>query len=264
MHGNNNVIPSAAERRKRGRPRKDERNNRGATSSKRPEYKASTSVETSDDMDVSFDNVNLDQPWLAMGVDELRKSYGKLHERHRKLRELPEVAAMNEQMKALQAENQHLRMNIVVTSNAASMEQDKLGELQAFNYNARLKEQLELAKEREKSYIDQLEQLQSSELLELYSKLTRTIVTRVTPTIRERLYLISSKKVVMEMRMSIMPTIDAKSDPEMWSRLPDFLREPLLFNQDELPMFFWRVTNHMNHNTKLKVLSRRLLDSPPS
>jgi hypothetical protein len=63
-------------------------------------------------MDLSFDNVDLDQPWLSMSIEEvnsmsiewykccdinrkkqLRQSYGKLHDRHKKLRELRETEA---------------------------------------------------------------------------------------------------------------------------------------------------------------------------
>jgi hypothetical protein len=40
-------------------------------SPKKSDYKVLTPVETSDDMDLSFDNVDLDQPWLSMSIEEV-------------------------------------------------------------------------------------------------------------------------------------------------------------------------------------------------
>ncbi|KAI9595807.1 hypothetical protein BDF19DRAFT_440115 [Syncephalis fuscata] len=217
-------------------------------------YKTRSSLGTAGEMDISFETSDLTKPWLSMNIEELRQSYTKLHSRHHKLRELreteaekllqrykksmeAEMTAMSDQLKLLQEENQHLQQ---------------------------LKEELKSAKEREQDYIDQLEQLQSSELLELYSKLTGAVITRQTTEDPRDIvfdFVHEGRNGVIQYRLifsledediEFMPTMDAESDPEMWSRLPEFMREPLLFNQEELSMFFWRVSNHLNHQHKSK------------
>ncbi|RKP26135.1 hypothetical protein SYNPS1DRAFT_28158 [Syncephalis pseudoplumigaleata] len=213
-----NIDQPAPTDAKSARPKAKRKPRKGGTAQQtkpanEPHIPAVTAVAASDAMDVSFDDVDLNRPWLAMGIDELRQSYGKLHARHVKLRELretdaerllqryktameAEMAAMNDQLQALQAENQQLKQmgGGAVTngskqaqhraSDKASLEKDKQGKWAGSMEDIalclkELRKELEQAKEREKDYIEQLEQLQSSELLELYTKLTGATITRL-------------------------------------------------------------------------------------